>query len=168
MGQLGLVDLPQGDPGLLVRQLWPAARQRKGVVLVPHFSAFGIKTSLSQIRAAKALGWTIVPPTRPADEVCQTIAEADLVVTSSLHGQVVAHATDTPVLVTTFQGHGDPQFKYADYLSVFGLTPRPVPMASLITGLKSHRQGAEADARLVSGMVDPIVESLTQAASRLA
>lgn len=111
-----------GDPGLLVgRLLRPPAVKRSGVVLVPHFADQRNPTFRS---------WATQEDVRTVDvglspvEVVNAISTADFVISSSLHGLVVADSLGIPNawapvsdLVT---GDG---FKFRDYYSALGDEP---------------------------------------------
>lgn len=168
-GRLGLSPAtPLGDPGLIARSIYRRPARRKGIVLLPHFLAFGETANDSVIEAASHAGMRVLPPTSPVDEVCNSIAAADLVVTSSLHGLIVGHAVGTPTVLTAFDASAEPGFKYHDYMSAFGRAPRFWTLRDLLTsGLEKARVHAAAERDAVDGPIDHLVERLVTVASVL-
>ncbi len=93
------IDCPEvyGDPGLILPLLYPWAggkAYRLGVV--PHFSeydrvnaAFGSKRYEDMV---------VVSLTSSVEDVARTIASCELIVSSSLHGVIVAHAYGVPAV----------------------------------------------------------------------
>ncbi|OWP20257.1 hypothetical protein CBF90_14405 [Microbacterium sp. AISO3] len=112
------VEVPSvfGDPGLLVGHLWqrdelamraPAGTPR--IVVLPNFHDF--KQQRKTHRNA-------VDPTTGLWEVIGAIAQADLVVGSSLHGIVIAESLGVPARLV--RSHTEPAFKYDDYFQGTG------------------------------------------------
>ncbi|MCB1683387.1 MAG: polysaccharide pyruvyl transferase family protein [Pseudomonadales bacterium] len=117
-----------GDPGLLVDRVFgpskPQRRTRLGIV--PHYrdQEDGSIAAL----AAGISGSRIIDVFDPPPSVVAQIASCDFVVSSSLHGLVVADSYRVPncwLKVSDRQrGEG---FKYADYYGAFGLdAPEPL------------------------------------------
>lgn len=117
------VDCPGvfGDPALLLPQLLPVEGRRSGVVLVPHFSDAARMASRWRHPEVR-----LVDPQRPVEDVVRRIAAAELVLSSSLHGLVVAHAYGVPAVWVEFASlpSGD-RTKFYDHLLAVGLEPRP-------------------------------------------
>lgn len=95
-----------GDPGLLVPHLWSDAelgiqRGRGGTVLMPNF------------HDAPRFPRSAVSPLGDILGRVRALAEAERVVTSSLHGIVIAEAYGVPVSVVA--SGAEPPFKYEDY-----------------------------------------------------
>ncbi|WP_273653633.1 polysaccharide pyruvyl transferase family protein [Cellulomonas fimi] len=117
--------VPLGDPGLAVSDLVPRNGRRRGVVVIPHFRTYGSAAGRSQLARLVADGCEVVAPSRSPLEVATRAARSDLVVTSSLHGLVVANATSVPAILVRFASRTqEPDAKYADYLSAFSRKPR--------------------------------------------
>ena len=167
---LGLpADTTLGDPGLLARALYRRPRRRSGELVLPHFSSFANPTGRRAIQAFAARGSRILAPSAPVDEVCREIAGCGHLLTSSLHGLVVADALGTPATLVNFAAIREPQFKYADYASVFG---HPVAFASvehvLDSGTSTHLKDANARLDHVAPQIDEIVDGLFKAATKFA
>lgn len=126
--ELGLPDSAAiGDPGLLARSVYarPAGERRSArPVVIPHFEVLNTRAGRSSLKALAHDGWDIVLPNSSPAEVARGIRQAPFVASSSLHGYIFAHALDTPTTLIEFKDEsGEPDFKFRDYLSVFGLEP---------------------------------------------
>ncbi|WP_167288806.1 polysaccharide pyruvyl transferase family protein [Nocardioides seonyuensis] len=161
-------DLPLGDPGLLARALYKSRSPRSKVILLPHFSAFGTVSGRQSIQAGAAKGMHVLPPTLAVDDVCQAIADARLVITSSLHGLIVGHATRTPTILCTFGHTQEPDFKYFDYMSPYRRSPTLVPFSHLLEhGVRNWEEAAAEEVEAVSDEIDDLIEGLLAAAGPL-
>lgn len=99
-----------GDPALLLPMLYPRAllgvAPRRPFVVVPHFNE-----AISKYQAhADCL---VLPTSTPMDFVRQLL-EAELIVSSSLHGVIIAEAYGVPAVYLD-SGNGENRFKYDDY-----------------------------------------------------
>lgn len=111
-------DVALGDPALLlprwIRQ--PQAKHNLGVV--PHWSDFELHRRFPYGR--------LIDPRQPAQKVVEEIAACKAIISSSLHGIIVADAYGIPRQAELFprahQEGGD--FKYRDYTSVFDESPQ--------------------------------------------
>ncbi len=120
-----------GDPGLLVDVLWPEIKNTPRsctVGIVPHYE----DRADSRVAAmADRLGHsTIIDVFGEVKDVLRQIAGCDCVLSSSLHGLVVADAFGVPnawiKLSDKVRGN---DFKFRDYYSVFGLDASAAPLA---------------------------------------
>ncbi len=115
---VGQMDIPMGDPGLLVSELFDGKLPKQkshsvGVILHhtqasnPHVDQFLDDTPNSiQINAA----------TDDVEQVVSQVAACDIVMSSSLHGLIVADAVGVPNVWLNPAGiHGSPRFKFYDY-----------------------------------------------------
>lgn len=111
------IQAPQvfGDPGLLVGHLWSrgelashAPAGARPLVVLPNFHDFK-----HQRRAHHP-----VNPTSPFWQVIGTIAQAELVVGSSLHAIVIAESLGVPARLV--RSAAEPRFKYDDYFQGTG------------------------------------------------
>lgn len=128
-----------GDPGLLAPLAYdvPCVGKRHAVAFVPHVADLD-DPRLAEIAAATP-GATIVDLHDAPENVLATIAAAECVVSTSLHGLVVADALGVPnrwaVLSDRVAGAG---YKFDDYFSGVGrpaetpLDLRAGPLANLI------------------------------------
>lgn len=99
-----------GDPALLMPRLFPVSLlgggTRRPFVVVPHFNEPQQKYAAHRERL-------VLPTLRPAAFV-RALLGADLVVSSSLHGVILAEAYGIPAVYLD-SGNGEHRFKYDDY-----------------------------------------------------
>lgn len=159
---------PLGDPGLIVRSLYRRSSRRRGVVVVPHFLAFNLPDARSRMAAARSNGMRVVPPSASYHRICDEVSRAELVLTSSLHGMVVADTLDCPVQLVSFGSTGEPAFKFSDYESVFGLSSDFRSFAEVLDGgMAGVREAALERSDVVTARIDDVVERLVRSAQPL-
>lgn len=114
----GKVGSVMGDPGALLPLMWPAAEKRFALGITPHYVDLDI--ARERFPGARIINLKTNDPQRIARE----ISECERVISSSLHGLVVAHAYGIPAawvpLSNRLYGDG---FKFADYFASIGLPP---------------------------------------------
>lgn len=163
--------VPVGDPGLLAGSLLGHARARgKMPILIPHLTVFGSRLNVSRLRAIRAAGVRIVPPTLPPLEMLATIAEASQVFSSGMHGLILAHSVGRGATLVRFNEQLSVPFKYGDYYASVGVdSPRVVVWRSLLDQVARDRAQdlAEAEMHAISARVDAIKSSLADAAQSL-
>lgn len=119
-------DVPAlGDPALLLPLIWaPPAGRRCAVAVVPHFATHA--DFVARFAGALPRHWTIVDLLGDPQTVTSEIAAADCVVSSSLHGLIVADAYGVPLrrMVAGPQIKGD-GFKYRDHEAFRGTAMQP-------------------------------------------
>jgi pyruvyltransferase len=112
------VDCPEiyGDPGILVNQIYPAERNPiRKVGYIPHFNDKQFFKDVGHIIDVES-GW---------QNVVDEILSCETVVSSSLHGIIVAEAYGVPaVWLRTIPGEGG--HKFFDYYLGTGRAARPV------------------------------------------
>ncbi len=104
-------DFVLGDPGLLANLVVDPRPFTHDLGVIRHWSDDKINKRFSY-------GWPI-DPGRGAKAVIEDIASCKRIVTSSLHGAVVADALGIPRQIEPFDG----TFKFEDYASALGDTP---------------------------------------------
>jgi pyruvyltransferase len=163
---LGLAeDAAIGDPGLAVRSLIPVvpSHARTGPVVLPHFTDY-VGERRKVILDLQRAGYDVVLPSSAPLDIAARIATADHVITSSLHAVVFADALEVPVARLGFERDvkTEPEFKYEDYRSVFGVpTPRVTATDVLHGGLSgSARDEMDAVVAAITPAVDGVVEGL--------
>lgn len=109
-----------GDPAILMPLIVPNYnKQRSGVVLIPHMAEFhAVKKELN----GREL--TIVDPSGPWRNTLDKILSAELVISGSLHGLIVADAYGIPAIWYRAQ-HDEGMTKYLDYYMGTGRLPKP-------------------------------------------
>lgn len=104
------------DPGLLVNELYPEETARAAVpnrvAFIPHYRDRG---DYRQTRGIHIVDIDCEPRT-----LAREIAEAELLLTSSLHGLIFAHAIGRPVVLIS-PIRSEPVIKYQDYMASVGL-----------------------------------------------
>lgn len=120
-------DLPLGDPGLLAGELLSHRPSKKRAIgIVPHF----VDLDLPIIEAWNTDPGAVISPRMPVIDFLEAVASCDLILSSSLHGLVVADALGVPnhwvQLSGSVWGNG---FKFRDHLRFAGRQEAPgVPM----------------------------------------
>ena len=114
-------DLPLGDPGLLASLLVsrrPAKRQAIGIV--PHYADMDLPITAAW---AEKRG-RVISPRLPAMDFLKAVAACELILSSSLHGLIIADSLGVPNhwvrLSDRVIGHG---FKFRDHLRCLGREP---------------------------------------------
>jgi pyruvyltransferase len=104
------VPVVYGDPALLMPRFFPASLvgngHRRAFVVVPHFNE-------SADKYAAYHDHLVLPTCKPLAFV-RALLGADLVVSSSLHGVILAEAYGIPAVYLD-NGNGEHRFKYDDY-----------------------------------------------------
>jgi pyruvyltransferase len=128
-----LIQAPQdtvlGDPGLLLPQISPNLPARKYLVgLIPHFKDKGDKR-LRKILENYPAYVHLIDVQRSPSAVLHDIARCEYILSSSLHGLVVADALGIPnawlVQSDKVLGKG---FKFRDYYSAFNCSYDPISL----------------------------------------
>lgn len=146
-----------GDPGLLIGRMYPELARieakKNRVIFIPHYR------ERRRYRSTKQL--TIVDIDAPALEVARSIAEAEFVYSSSLHGLIWAHAIGRPARAVTPTA-GEASFKYRDYHESIGLVFNPAE--SLEDALREPHTISPADVSSVkAGICLPSLRELRAA-----
>jgi pyruvyltransferase len=99
-----------GDPGLLIPYFFPEFKKKqkpqKQYVLIPHYSEIHL--------FPKSKYKNVVYPTEPWDVVIKSILNSQFVISSSLHGIVIAEAYGIPARMIRVT-ENEPLLKYYDY-----------------------------------------------------
>jgi pyruvyltransferase len=165
---LGSTNDVLGDPGILaVEALGAPGGPRGGMGYVPHFTDYGSAGRRGLIAQARTRGFSVICPARPVAEVLAECARHDLILSSSLHGLVLADALGVPALAAVpGRGATEPRFKYQDYESIYGITDRPVELTRVASGeLDAGQLALLAECRqaAVQGQLEARQQQLVQA-----
>lgn len=160
-----------GDPGLLAANIYghDADRGSMGALFIPHFAMLTTSAGRAFVAQLRRKGWTIVFPNRAPKEVAHAISRATLVVTTSLHAHVFAHAYGVPTRLLDWSvGPSEPDFKYEDYLSVFQLELERVSVRSVLDD-KPEKLAREIGARTrqVADLLAPAIASINESSLQL-
>ncbi len=100
-----------GDPALLIPYFFPEFKRKTNpqyeYLIIPHYS--------EEHLFPKNLFPNVVYPTDPWDEVIEKITDSKFVISSSLHGIIVAEAFGIPARLLRIVTRKEPLFKYRDY-----------------------------------------------------
>lgn len=111
------IDCPEiyGEPGLLFPYLFPEFKRQENpsnpYLIIPHSSEEHLYLISSNV----------IYPTEPWDAVIRKILDSQLVISSSLHGIVIAEAWGIPARLLKVTNN-EPLFKYEDYYLGSGRT----------------------------------------------
>jgi len=139
-----------GDPALLLKQIHPIKdfTTKKDYIIIPHFSE--INLPLFQ----KYRDHLVLPNQKP-EQVISEILQSKFVISSSLHGVIVAESYNIPAILLKITSN-EPLFKYMDYyygterfkfkyaksieeaLDIGGMPPPLYDAQKMIDVLKSH------------------------------
>lgn len=170
---LGLPDTtPLGDPGLLVRTLRPGlpSARRRGTVLITHFLSHMTRTDVRTIATLRSSGVRVLPATLTPSEMLTEIGAAEHVLSTGMHGLILAHALRTPAThVSLRTPAADAPFKYHDYHRSVGLEARPVAWTTVAdaVGRAAAHECAARDLEVADGRIDDLVEGLFRSAAPL-
>lgn len=113
-----LAPMPLGDPGLIVRHYFEKAKSTGKIGIIPHYVE---KNSVLAQELAKDARYEVIDVEQTAEVVVSEIAQCDWILSSSLHGLIVADALEIPNKHISFGetlAGGD--FKFWDYASAIG------------------------------------------------
>ena len=104
------VNVPLGDPGLLVSRLWDRSPVKYRVGVVPHYVD------------KRNYSWAdkVIDVRAPVDEVIADITSCASIQSSSLHGLIVAESFGIPAMRLYHQSVRGYDFKWSDYHSAWG------------------------------------------------
>lgn len=140
-----------GDPGLLASRWIPQRRRRHTAGIVPHYTQFD-DPWVRELQTALGAGSTVIDVRKSPTKVIQEIAACDVILSTSLHGVVIADSYGIPVLWDlprdSLKG-GD--FKFRDYESVASPGSSRRGSFSAVTSVSSALDLAQAADRTVIG-----------------
>lgn len=138
-------ETPLGDPGLLAERLVKRQiRRGERKVFVPHFTTWNSRGGMALLAKAEAQGFEIVRPSLAPMAVMESIAAASFVMSSSLHGLIVAHSLGVPARLLAVGGRPgrEPDWKFMDYFDSIG-TEFAVEAWTVFDDARALRQSVE-------------------------
>jgi pyruvyltransferase len=112
--KLGKVDLPIGDPAMLLPLIWPKGRARSAIAVVTHYRSCG--PFVRRYAAELPRHWHVVNALDERCKIIEKISGSDFVAFSSLHGLVVADAYGIPnCWIESEEPLIGDRFKFDDY-----------------------------------------------------
>lgn len=134
--------VPLGDPGLLAGKLLPGpATPRYAVGVMVHFADSVVGDYLvACLRAHFGDALCVLDVAAPDPlETLRRMAQCETVLSSAMHGNIVADALGIPnkVVCLSYRGFAGEawRFKYDDYYSVFGQEARPWTLTEAMAAL---------------------------------
>ncbi|WP_084115890.1 polysaccharide pyruvyl transferase family protein [Paracoccus sphaerophysae] len=109
-----------GDPGIVSRAIFKANRKEYKWGVVPHFTHVKTEALHQWCRDKNAL---FINPTGTVQEVISKISSCHGVISSSLHGLIVADSYKIPCVWLNIKSHDSHEFKFNDYCSGVGRGP---------------------------------------------
>ena len=104
-----------GDPALLLPTLVQAGQKTGKTGIVPHY------VDMARLGWANQHNVSIIDPLLPVEKFCEQVSACDKIVSSSLHGLIVADAYRVPnAWIRLGDGIGGDGMKYWDYLASVG------------------------------------------------
>ena len=110
-----------GDPGLLASHWWEGRyrpEKRYTLGFIPHYADHG--TGVVDYMA-KQPNVKVIDVYWPVDEVLRTVQQCHFILSSSLHGLIVADAFGVPNRRVVIGSGKISDYKFVDYYSAFGL-----------------------------------------------
>lgn len=115
---INALDLPSstqtGDPGILASLIVKANKKTHKWGIVPHFSHRSMK-EIRQISSDN--GCLLIDPTLSVTDVLKNISACEAIISSSLHGLIVADSYGIPCIWLNIKSHKSHDFKFSDYCS---------------------------------------------------
>lgn len=112
-----------GDPGLLLPLYFKPENSKKYKMgIVPHYSEYRAPEVLAVLKAYPEDS-TLIDVLDSPLSVYKAISQCDFVISSSLHGLVLADALNIPNVWLRLSNRSS--FKYHDYYSAFGVSRKP-------------------------------------------
>jgi pyruvyltransferase len=118
------------DPGILTPLLFPditrKQKVKERVTIIPHYADIAkVKSWQTHSPATKGGNIHIANPFWHPLKVATQIAQSETVISSSLHGLILADALGVPSIPLRLDGCKEPMLKYEDYYQGFGrILPR--------------------------------------------
>ena len=117
--RMGLAEVVYGDPGILADRLQTAETKRYALGIVPHYVDYD--NPVVYEFAKRYCEVKVIDSCQPPLNVLREIAQCETILSSSLHGMIVAHSLGLPAAWTVLgdQVQGG-TFKFRDYLAAYG------------------------------------------------
>ncbi len=165
---LGVKDVPLGDPGILTAEaMGPFKKGPSRIGIVPHWRTVDdLKAHLGDTDEV-----LLIDPRGTPEDVVPLIASCDMVLSSSLHGLIVADSYGIPNhWIAPRKTHATPRFKFWDYASSIGRhLGKPVEADEVVAFLKAPIEVSmtygEGIARSKAALVESFPAELKSAAS---
>jgi pyruvyltransferase len=153
------------DPGILAPELYPRRISPSNKVgIIPHFK----DANLPWINSCRNKGVTIIDVLSPLSEYFLAIQKCNIILSSSLHGIIFAHAYGIPALWIEVSDNviGD-GFKFLDYYLSIGVQPEKVQRVRVSQQTDPYEIMQMATVGNVSRLLTPLKEAMFNAKKQL-
>ncbi|MBH8611567.1 polysaccharide pyruvyl transferase family protein [Pseudomonas mohnii] len=127
-----------GDPGLLANHWWdgrPRPQKRFKVGIIPHY----VDHDNQVVRQLSEMpGVNVINVFWPVEQVLKSIQECEFIISSSMHGLIVADSFGVPNRRVKFSEGKISDYKFVDYYSVFGMEEPPCLTAQELLEVQSE------------------------------
>ncbi|MBZ5987869.1 polysaccharide pyruvyl transferase family protein [Leuconostoc gasicomitatum] len=106
-------EITLGDPGLLLSSVIPKGTTSSEILIIPHFQDYNNK-KLEKFKRDNR--FEIIDVRNKPEDIIKKISSATLVLSSSLHGLIIADSYNVPNMLYNISGKTN-FFKYDDYYS---------------------------------------------------
>lgn len=122
------LNVPLGDGGLLTQRWIGNVEKKHSVGIIPHFKEQEAPIINQMLCFYKDS--VLINLRDDAKKVCESIAECECILSSSLHGLIVSDSCHIPNLHVLFYDYGEKMmgdgYKFADYYSSYDMDDRPI------------------------------------------
>jgi pyruvyltransferase len=107
-----------GDPGVLAPRWYPRMKAPSGSIgIIPHY----VDRHMPWIEQCRRAGFRMIDPDLPLTDYFQQLGDCQVILSSSLHGLIFAHAYGLPALwIEVSDGVLGEGFKFYDYYASLG------------------------------------------------
>lgn len=129
-----------GDPGILLREFFcPSEEKRFKTGLILHYSQDKLFSDEACAKQGIRKISLVCTPTRTVETIIAEICQCGKIISSSLHGLILAHTYGVParwIQIKDMRLHQSQSFKFYDYLSGIGAeAQRPLVLSPAMTDL---------------------------------
>lgn len=117
-------DLPLGDPGLLFGRLTRRKEAQGRVGYIPHYAEKNTDLTKTMLRRENE-GLLVIDPQDLPDRVAEKISQCNFILSSSLHGLIIADSMGIPTGWVESTNVVGGQYKFNDYYSSLGCNCQP-------------------------------------------
>lgn len=139
-------DCPEvyGDPGTLLREFFcPSEEKHFMTGLILHYSQDKLFSDEACAKQGIRIISLVCTPTRTVETIIAEIWQCGKIISSSLHGLILAHTYGVPAQWIQIKGrrlHQSQSFKFLDYFSAIGVQPpAPIVIWPNLTNLSALR-----------------------------
>ncbi|ALP54081.1 hypothetical protein Tel_13590 [Candidatus Tenderia electrophaga] len=122
-------DIPLCDPGILAKRIFGSFSTQHQIGIVPHFRDQDDPQLLSFLNNHPAI--KLIDVLQKPEAVVREIAQCETILSSSLHGLVVADSYNIPAVWINFDDRQEGgEFKYLDYHGSLGIERRRISLGA--------------------------------------